>query len=67
MTTPVMAFPVSRGLEGMNKLAQFLNALHLPGGWHFGLGSRFDQTAVTIDFGNPADLAPTWQLYCAGK
>jgi len=63
MTTDAMTFPVARGMEGINKLAQFLNASPLAGGWHFGLGSRFDQSAMTIDFDDPADGAPTWRRY----
>jgi len=64
MTTNIMAFPVAGGIEGMNKLALFLNASTLGGGWHFGPGSRFDQTLVDINFDDPADLAPTWKRYC---
>lgn len=64
MTTTMMAFPVNRGIEGMNKLAVFLNAAPLTGEWHFARGSRFDQTMVTIDFDEPAELAPTWRRYC---
>jgi hypothetical protein len=62
-----MTFPVTGGIQGMNALALFLNALHLSGGWHFGRGTRFDETAVTIDFDNPSDLAPAWRRYCAGR
>jgi hypothetical protein len=64
MTTNIMAFPVIRGLQGMNQLAQFLNAQPLEGGWHFGTGSRFDQLLVNIDFDQPGELAPTWRRYC---
>jgi hypothetical protein len=64
MVADVTTFPVVRGLAGMNKLAQFLNAAPLTGGWHFGPGTRFDQTAVTINFDNPDDLAPAWKRYC---
>ena len=66
MTTETMTFPVTRGMEGINKLALFLNTSALGGGWHFGLGSRFDQDRMTIVFDDPADLAPTWQRYCDG-
>lgn len=51
-----MDFPVARGLEGMNKLALRLNAMHLRREWHFGLGTRYDQAVVTVDFDDPADL-----------
>ena len=64
MTMNMMAFPVKFGIGGMNRLAIFLNASHLEGGWHFAPGSRFDQTTVQIDFDNPAELAPTWSRYC---
>ena len=65
MAADAMAFPVACGMEGINKLAQFLNASPLAGNWHFGLGSRFDQALMTVDFDDPADLAPTWRRYCA--
>ncbi|MBF0324272.1 MAG: hypothetical protein HQL42_04300 [Alphaproteobacteria bacterium] len=52
----VMTFPISRGLEGMNRLTTYLNALPLAGGWHFSPGTRFDQTEVAIDFELSADL-----------
>ncbi len=52
----VMTFPISRGLEGMNRLTAFLNALPLAGDWHFSPGTRFDQTEVAINFEVPADL-----------
>ncbi|MBI5163085.1 MAG: hypothetical protein HY985_04195 [Magnetospirillum sp.] len=61
-----MAFPVA-GMEGLNKLAVFLNAATLGGDWHFARGSRFDQEAVTIDFDDPTDLAPTWKRYCDAR
>ena len=59
MTVHAMTFPVVQGLAGTNKLALFLHAPDLLGGWHFGSGTRFDQTAVTIDFDDSTDLAPT--------
>ncbi len=52
----VMTFPISRGLEGMNRLTAYLNTLPLAGDWHFSHGTRFDQTEVVIDFEAPADL-----------
>ena len=64
MTTDAKAFPVTCGMEGINKLALFLNASPLAGNWHFGLGSRFDQDELTVDFDDPADVAPTWARYC---
>ncbi|KIL99590.1 hypothetical protein CCC_04106 [Paramagnetospirillum magnetotacticum MS-1] len=67
MTLTMMEFPVSRGIEGMNKLALFLNASHSQGNWHFRRGTRFDQTAVSIDFDDPADLAPAWRSYCNAR
>ncbi len=67
MVADVTTFPVAGGLSGMNKLAQFLNAAPLTGGWHFGAGTRFDRTPVTIDFDNPADLAPTRERYCDAR
>lgn len=67
MTTNPMTFPVSPGIDGMNKLALFLNASHPSGDWHFGRGTRFDQSMVTIDFDEPADLAPAWRSYCDSR
>ncbi len=64
MTTNMMAFPVARGIQGMNKLAMFLNASLSRGSWHFGRGTRFDQAMVNVDFDDPAQLRPTWQRYC---
>jgi len=64
MTTDTKMFPVTHGLAGMNKLAMFLNASNLAGGWHFSLGSRFDQAMVGVDFDDPADSTPTWRRYC---
>ncbi|OAN45407.1 hypothetical protein A6A05_04345 [Magnetospirillum moscoviense] len=52
----VMTFPISRGLEGLNRLTTYLNALPLAGDWHFSHGTRFDQTEVAIDFELSADL-----------
>jgi hypothetical protein len=63
MTVDMMTFPVTGGIQGMNTLAVFLNALHLSGEWHFGRGTRFDDTDVTIDFDDPADRASAWQSY----
>ncbi|OAN52410.1 hypothetical protein A6A04_00560 [Paramagnetospirillum marisnigri] len=60
-----LTFPISRGIEGMNHLAKFLNDASLVGDWHFTKGSRFDQSQVSIDFDNPADLAPAWRNYRA--
>jgi len=67
MTADMMTFPVSPGIEGMNGLAVFLNALHPSGDWHFGRGTRFDQSMVNIDFDEPADLAPAWRSYCSSR
>jgi hypothetical protein len=67
MTNDTMTFPVSRGIEGMNRLALFLNAAHPSGDWHFSRGTRFDQSAVSIDFDDPADLAPAWRSYCSTR
>lgn len=67
MDADMMVFPVSRGIEGMNKLAVFLNASHPGGDWHFRRGTRFDQTSVNIDFDTPDDLAPAWRSYCASR
>lgn len=64
MTTAMITFPVQCGIHGMNALALFLNQSDLAGLWHFGLGTRFDQTSVAIDFDDPADAAPSWQRYC---
>jgi hypothetical protein len=63
MAQDLMTFAVARGMEGMNRLAIFLNASPLRGAWHFASGTRFDQTAVNIDFDDPADLAPTLRRY----
>lgn len=67
MTTHMMAFPVERGLQGMNGLARFLNAAGLLGLWHFAAGTRFDQTTVDIDFDDPSDAAPSWRRYCDSR
>jgi hypothetical protein len=67
MTDNPMGFPVFCGIEGMNKLALFLNTSHPHGDWHFGRGTRFDQSMVNIDFDNPADLAPAWRSYCSTR
>lgn len=64
MTVNMITFPVARGIEGMNKLALFLNARHLSGDWHFAAGTRFDQDMVTVNFDEPTDMAPAWQSYC---
>jgi len=63
MTADALTFPVPCGMDGMNRLAQFLNAASLGGDWHFAAGTRFDQTNVAIDFDHPADLLPTLQRY----
>lgn len=56
MTNNTMAFPVAPGIEGMNSLALFLNASHPAGNWHFAKGTRFDQTLVSINFDDIADM-----------
>jgi hypothetical protein len=59
-----MNFPVEHGIHGMNTLAICLNASGLAGEWHFGSGSRFDQSPVRIDFDDPADAVSAWRHYC---
>ncbi len=56
MTISMRTFPVSPGIDGMNKLAQFLNGLHPVGNWHFSRGTRFDQSEVNINFDQPVDM-----------
>ncbi len=63
MTVNSKAFPVASGLEGMNKLAMLLNSSGLAGAWHFGRGSRFDQTLVNIDFDNATDPPMAWRHF----
>lgn len=64
MTASMKAFPVARGIQGMNTLAMFLNASLARGTWHFGRGTRFDQAMVNIDFDEPVPSGPAWQRYC---
>jgi len=63
MATESTVFPVTGGMEGINRLAVFLNAAPMAGGWHFGLGSRFDQSEMAIDFDDAADMGPTRRRY----
>jgi len=63
MTTDTMAFAVSNGMNGIDRLAKFLNAAPHSGEWHFAAGTRFDQRLMKVDFDDPADLAPTWHRY----
>ncbi len=66
MNISMTTFPVSPGIDGMNKLALFLNGLHPVGNWHFGRGTRFDQSEVSINFDQPADMASAclgWNIH----
>ncbi len=60
-------FPIKLGVTGMNKLAEFLNASNLLGQWHFGAGTRFDQTSASIDFDRVEDMESAWRRYCDGS
>ena len=53
-----VAFPVSGGIFGVDRLARRLNALsrsHRIGGWHPGPWIDWQHTAIRIDFDTPAD------------
>ncbi len=50
MAAPLRAFPIARGIRGMNDLARFLNAS--------------DLAVANIEFDDPTDAEPTWRRYC---
>ncbi|CCG42398.1 hypothetical protein [Magnetospirillum molischianum] len=63
MITGTIDFAVCDGMNGIDRLAKFLNATPRGGDWHFATGTRFDQKRMSIVFDDPADSEPALRRY----